>query len=117
VAADLLGLVFSWAAPVGWVEMTGGLSVVGLLLYAGSICWVVGYDSIYALQDREDDALVGIRSSALAMGRHVRGGVGAFYAGALFLWAGAIWAVAARSAGAGRAAAEWRRICSGRLPP
>ncbi len=87
-----LGLVFSWSALVGWVEMTGGLSLVGLLLYAGSICWVVGYDSIYALQDREDDALVGIRSSALRMGRHVRGGVGGFYAGALLLWAGAIWA-------------------------
>ncbi len=86
-----LGLVFSWAALVGWVEMTGGLSLAGALLYAGSICWVVGYDSIYALQDREDDALVGIRSSALRMGRHVRAGVGAFYGVALILWAGAIW--------------------------
>lgn len=86
-----LGLVFSWAALVGWVEMTGGISLAGALLYAGSICWVVGYDSIYALQDREDDALVGIRSSALRMGRHVRAGVGAFYAAALLLWVGAIW--------------------------
>ncbi len=86
-----LGLVFSWAALVGWVEMTGGMSAAGLLLYAGSICWVVGYDSIYALQDREDDALVGIKSSALAMGRHVRGGVAALYALALMLWSGAIW--------------------------
>ncbi len=86
-----LGLVFSWAALVGWVEMTASLSLAGTLLYAGSICWVVGYDSIYALQDREDDALVGIRSSALAMGRHVRSGVGGFYAAAVALWAGAIW--------------------------
>lgn len=86
-----LGLVFSWAALVGWVEMTGEMNLAGALLYAGSICWVVGYDSIYALQDREDDALVGIRSSALRMGRHVRGGVGAFYAAALVLWASAIW--------------------------
>lgn len=86
-----LGLVFSWAALVGWVEMTGGLSMAGALLYLGSICWVVGYDSIYALQDREDDALVGIRSSARAMGRYVRAGVGGFYAAALALWAGAIW--------------------------
>jgi len=86
-----LGLVFSWAALVGWVEMTGGMSAAGLLLYAGSICWVVGYDSIYALQDREDDALVGIKSSALAMGRHVRIGVAALYALALMLWSGAIW--------------------------
>jgi len=86
-----LGLVFSWAALVGWVEMTGTLSAAGALLYAGSICWVIGYDSIYALLDREDDALVGIKSSARAMGAHVRAGVTGFYAAALILWAGAIW--------------------------
>lgn len=86
-----LGLVFSWAALVGWVEMTGGLSAAGALLYAGGICWVVGYDSIYALQDKEDDALVGIKSSALAMGRAIRAGVTGFYLAALALWAGAIW--------------------------
>jgi 4-hydroxybenzoate polyprenyltransferase len=86
-----LGLVFSWAAPVGWVEMQGNMTASGLLLYAGSICWVIGYDSIYALQDKEDDALVGIRSSAQAMGRHVRAGVTAFYITALMLWGGAIW--------------------------
>ena len=86
-----LGLVFSWAALVGWSEVTGALSAPGLLLYAGSICWVVGYDTIYALQDREDDALIGVRSSALRMGRRVRLGVGLFYAAALVLWAAAIW--------------------------
>ncbi len=86
-----LGLVFSWAAPVGWVEMTWAFGTAGALLYAGSICWVIGYDSIYALQDREDDALVGIKSSARAMGPHVRAGVAGFYAVALILWAGAIW--------------------------
>jgi len=86
-----LGLVFSWAALVGWAEITRTLSVPGLLLYAGSICWVVGYDTIYALQDREDDALIGVRSSALRMGSRVRAGVGLFYAAALALWAGAIW--------------------------
>ncbi|HSI16942.1 MAG TPA: 4-hydroxybenzoate octaprenyltransferase [Sphingomonas sp.] len=88
-----LGIVFSWAALVGWAEVTGNLSVAGLLLYAGSICWVIGYDTIYALQDREDDALVGVRSSALRMGTHVREGVAAFYALALALWAGAIWQI------------------------
>jgi len=88
-----LGIVFSWAALVGWAEVTGNLSVAGLLLYAGSICWVIGYDTIYALQDREDDALVGVRSSALRMGTHVREGVAAFYALALVLWAGAIWQI------------------------
>jgi 4-hydroxybenzoate polyprenyltransferase len=88
-----LGIVFSWAALVGWSEVTGNLSVAGLLLYAGSICWVIGYDTIYALQDREDDALVGVRSSALRMGARVREGVGAFYALALAFWAGAIWQI------------------------
>ena len=86
-----LGLVFSWAALVGWSDVMGALTLPGLLLYAGSICWVVGYDTIYALQDREDDALIGVRSSALRMGSRVRLGVGLFYAGALALWAGAIW--------------------------
>ena len=86
-----LGLVFSWAALVGWSDVAGALTLPGLLLYAGSICWVVGYDTIYALQDREDDALIGVRSSALRMGNRVRLGVGLFYGGALALWVGAIW--------------------------
>lgn len=88
-----LGLVFSWAALVGWVEMREGLELAGALLYLGSIFWVVGYDSIYALQDREDDALIGIKSSALAMGQQVRAGVSAFYGLALALWASALWLV------------------------
>ncbi|WP_088183467.1 4-hydroxybenzoate octaprenyltransferase [Sphingobium sp. Z007] len=88
-----LGLVFSWAVLVGWSEVTGALTLPGLLLYAGTIFWVVGYDTIYALQDREDDALIGIGSSALSMGRRVRGGVTLCYALALILWACAIWQV------------------------
>ena len=88
-----LGLVFSWAALVGWSEVAGKLSWPMWLLYAGSIAWVIGYDTIYALQDREDDALIGIRSSALRMGARVRRGIAAFYALALSLWAGAIWLV------------------------
>ena len=60
---------------------------------AGCICWCIGYDTIYALQDREDDALIGIGSSALSMGRHVRGGVTLCYLVALALWASAIWQV------------------------
>ena len=88
-----LGLVFSWAALVGWSEVAGALTAPGLLLYAGSIAWVVGYDTIYALQDREDDALIGVRSSALRMGRHVRAGVAGFYALALALWAAALWQI------------------------
>ncbi|WP_315762760.1 4-hydroxybenzoate octaprenyltransferase [Sphingomonas sp. Y38-1Y] len=88
-----LGIVFSWAAPVGWVEVTGGASATLALLYAGSIAWVIGYDTIYALQDIEDDALVGVKSSARAMGRHVRAGTAIFYAAAVALWATAFWRV------------------------
>jgi 4-hydroxybenzoate polyprenyltransferase len=86
-----LGLVFSWGALVGWTELRSDMLSVLAALYTGSICWVVGYDTIYALQDREDDALVGIRSSALRMGERVRGGVALFYAAAVALWALAIW--------------------------
>jgi 4-hydroxybenzoate polyprenyltransferase len=88
-----LGLVFSWGAPVGWVAVTGQISPTLGLVYAGSIAWVIGYDTIYALQDREDDALVGVRSSARALGGRVRGGVALFYTLALMLWASALWSV------------------------
>ncbi|WP_340267091.1 4-hydroxybenzoate octaprenyltransferase [Sphingobium mellinum] len=88
-----LGLVFSWAALVGFSEVAGSLGATGLLLYGGTIFWVVGYDTIYALQDREDDALIGIGSSALSMGRHVRAGVALCYLLALSLWAAALWQV------------------------
>jgi 4-hydroxybenzoate polyprenyltransferase len=90
-----LGIVFSWGALVGWTELRPGpfdmrLDVLALL-YAGSIAWVIGYDTIYALQDREDDALVGIRSSARRMGSRVQSGVALFYAAALACWALAFW--------------------------
>ena len=88
-----LGLVFSWAALVGWAAVTGGLSAPGLLLYAGGVPWVVGYDTIYALQDIEDDVLAGVKSSARAMGRHVRPGVSALYVAAVVLWGAALWSV------------------------
>ncbi len=88
-----LGMVFSWAALVGWVDVWGALTLPGTLLYLGSIAWVVGYDTIYALQDRDDDAMIGVRSSARAMGRNVRPGVAAFYARAVALWSAAIWLV------------------------
>ncbi len=85
-----LGLVFSWAALVGWPAVRGTVEAPALLLYAGSIFWVIGYDTIYALQDKEDDALVGVRSSALALGRHARLGVALCYLVALALWAAAL---------------------------
>src|SRR5687768_501122 len=82
-----LGLVFSWGALVGWAAMAGRIEAPAFLVYAGSIFWVIGYDTIYALQDREDDALVGVRSSARALGRHARLGVAICYALALLFWA------------------------------
>jgi 4-hydroxybenzoate polyprenyltransferase len=88
-----LGLVFSWGVPVGWMAVWGEIDAAMLWLYAGTIFWVIGYDTIYAMQDREDDALVGIRSSALRLGANVQGGVALFYALALAGWCMAIWSV------------------------
>ncbi len=88
-----LGIVFSWGALVAGAAVREALDGPILLLYAGSIAWVIGYDTIYALQDREDDALIGVRSSARRMGAHVRVGVAAFYALALALWSGAFWLI------------------------
>ncbi len=88
-----LGLVFSWGALVSGMAVDGELSRATLFLYAGSIFWVIGYDTIYALQDREDDALVGVRSSALRLGKTVRLGVAIFYGLAIAAWACAIWSV------------------------
>jgi 4-hydroxybenzoate polyprenyltransferase len=86
-----LGLVFTWGALVGWSELRLDHLDVLAALYAGAFFWCMGYDTIYALQDREDDALVGIRSSALRLGRHVRAGVAGFYAAAIALWLLAFW--------------------------
>ena len=89
-----LGLVFTWAAPVGWVEAHGWRDLATLAaLYAGCWAWVMGYDTIYACQDREDDAVVGIGSSARSLGRHIRPGVALLYTLALAGWATAIWQV------------------------
>ena len=86
-----LGLVFSWGALVGWLAIDPAFHWSMVLLYVGSIFWVIGYDTIYALQDREDDALVGIRSSALRLGENLRFGVLLFYLIALVSWGGAFW--------------------------
>jgi 4-hydroxybenzoate polyprenyltransferase len=88
-----LGLVFSWGALVGWPAVRGSLDWPALLLWFGSIAWVVGYDTIYAIQDIEDDALVGVKSSARRLGGKAALGVGIFYAVAIFLWGSAIWTV------------------------
>ena len=91
-----LGLNFNWGALIGWTAVTGALSRPALLLYLGGIFWTIGYDTIYAHQDKEDDALIGVKSSALALGRHTRPWLFAFYAAAVLLWD-----LAGRAAGLG----------------
>jgi 4-hydroxybenzoate polyprenyltransferase len=88
-----LGLVFSWGALVGWPAVTGRLEMPAILLWLGSVAWVVGYDTLYAIQDIEDDALVGVKSSARRLGDKAAVGVGIFYALALILWGAALWSV------------------------
>jgi 4-hydroxybenzoate polyprenyltransferase len=88
-----LGLVFSWGALVGWPAVTGEVGVPAMWLYAGSVAWVIGYDTLYAIQDVEDDALVGVKSSARRLGDQAPIGIAIFYALAVILWAAAIWSV------------------------
>ena len=86
-----LGLVFSWGALVGWPAVTGEFDRPALILWLGSIFWVIGYDTLYAIQDVEDDELVGVRSSARALGARAQLGVAICYLLALIGWAAAIW--------------------------
>jgi 4-hydroxybenzoate polyprenyltransferase len=84
-----LGLNFNWGALLGWAAVTGGLAWPPVLLYLGGIFWTLGYDTIYAHQDKEDDARIGVKSSALALGERTRPWLFVFYAAALGLWAAA----------------------------
>jgi 4-hydroxybenzoate polyprenyltransferase len=88
-----LGFVFSWGALVGWIAVAEHAHIAMGFLYLGSVAWVIGYDTVYAIQDIEDDAIVGVRSTARQFGKHVRLGVGIFYVAAILLWAFAIWSV------------------------
>jgi 4-hydroxybenzoate polyprenyltransferase len=81
----VLGLAFSWGALMGWAATFGRLDVPALWLYAGAISWVIGYDTIYAHQDREDDALIGVKSTALLFGDHTKPLLGVFYSLAVVL--------------------------------
>jgi 4-hydroxybenzoate polyprenyltransferase len=83
----VLGLAFSWGALMGWAAAHGTLGWPAILLYAGSVLWVIGYDTIYAHQDREDDAIVGVRSTALLFGKGTKGWRTGLYGGALALFA------------------------------
>lgn len=81
----VLGLAFSWGALMGFAVMLGRIDATALLLYAGSIAWVIGYDTIYAHQDAEDDALIGIKSTALLFGARTKPALMAFYGLAVVL--------------------------------
>jgi 4-hydroxybenzoate polyprenyltransferase len=87
----VLGLAFSWGALMGFAVMLGRIDATALLLYAGSIAWVIGYDTIYAHQDAEDDALIGIKSTALLFGDRTGPALAVFYALAVALIGVALW--------------------------
>lgn len=93
-----LGLNFNWGALLGWTAVAGGLGRPAVLLYLGGVCWTLGYDTIYAHQDKDDDRRIGVKSSALLLGRRTRPWLFAFYAAALLSWGGAGAAVGLRAA-------------------
>jgi 4-hydroxybenzoate polyprenyltransferase len=84
-----LGLNFNWGALIGWTAVTGALGFAPLLLYLGGVFWTIGYDTIYAHQDKEDDIRIGVKSSAIALGAHTRPWLFVFYGAALLLWGAA----------------------------
>jgi 4-hydroxybenzoate polyprenyltransferase len=96
----VLGLAFSWGALMGFAVTLGRIDAAALWLYAGSIAWVIGYDTIYAHQDTEDDALIGIKSTALLFGARTKPALVAFYGiavvliGVAFAGSGARWPAA-----------------------
>ena len=76
----VLGLAFSWGALMGWATSQGALAAPAFWLYGAAVAWTMGYDTIYAVQDIEDDAIAGIRSTALLFGAQTPLAVGIFYA-------------------------------------
>ncbi len=103
-----LGLAFSWGALMGWSATFASLALPPILLYASAFAWTIGYDTIYALQDARDDAIVGIRSTARLFGSRVKLGIGVFYV------ASAALALAAIEAAGGGAIAliGWIAFCA-----
>lgn len=93
----VLGLAFSWGSLMGWAVVTGGLAPAAFALYAAAVVWTVGYDTIYAHQDKEDDALIGVRSTALLFGAKTKLALAVFYTATCILLtcaailAGAFW--------------------------
>lgn len=81
----VLGLAFNWGALLGWTAVTGALALPALLLYAGGVLWTLGYDTIYAHQDKEDDILIGVKSTAIRLGSQSSHFLALFYGGAWLL--------------------------------
>jgi len=87
-----LGLAFNWGALLGWAAVRGELGLAPILLYLGGIAWTLGYDTIYAHQDKVDDALIGVKSSARKLGARTRPMLWLFYGLAIMLFGMAGWA-------------------------
>ena len=86
-----LGLTFNWGALLGYAAATGTMSWAAVLLYASGVFWTLGYDTIYAIQDLEDDALIGVKSSTRRLGASVQKGVLGFYVACFALALTAAW--------------------------
>ncbi len=82
----VLGLAFNWGALVGWAAIKGDIGLPAIILYVGCVLWTIGYDTIYAHQDKEDDALIGLGSTALRFGDDTVSYVGALYGSGVVLW-------------------------------
>ena len=91
----VLGLAFNWGALLGWTAIHNGFSIAAIALYFGGISWTLAYDTIYAHQDKDDDALIGVKSTALCFGDATIYWLAFFFALALILIDGSLWLVAA----------------------
>lgn len=87
----VLGFAFNWGALMGWAAVLGSLQLAPVLLYAGGVAWTLAYDTIYAHQDKEDDALIGVRSTALKFGGHSVYWIAGFFALAIALIDASLW--------------------------
>jgi 4-hydroxybenzoate polyprenyltransferase len=87
----VLGLAFNWGALVGWSAVQGSLAWPPLVLYLGGIFWTIGYDTIYAHQDKEDDVLIGVKSTALQFGENTQAWLTGFFVLALLSIDAALW--------------------------
>ncbi|MEL7048495.1 MAG: 4-hydroxybenzoate octaprenyltransferase [Pseudomonadota bacterium] len=96
----ILGLTFNWGALVGWSAITGEINMPALLLYIGAVSWTVGYDTIYAHQDKEDDLMLGLKSTAIKFADHTKTAVALLYGLTAICWAAAIFSIVGMSVSA-----------------